>query len=52
MPYQYHYEIERSAWVVTVDGQVIKEFMIEGTPDGDPLVEAAAYCAQQNGQRP
>lgn len=43
MPFQYHYEIKRSAWVCTLDGHEIASFMTEE--------EAAAYCAYENGQQ-
>lgn len=42
-PFQYHYEITRSAWVVTLDGHEIAAFMTEE--------EAAAYCAQENAEQ-
>lgn len=42
-PFQYHYEISRSAWVVTLDGHEIAAFM---TPE-----EAAAYCAHENAEQ-
>lgn len=42
-PFQYHYEIRRSVWVVTLDGHEIAAFM---TPE-----EAAAYCAQENAEQ-
>lgn len=42
-PFQYHYEISRSAWVVTLDGHEIAAFMTQE--------EAAAYCAQENAEQ-
>lgn len=38
--FQYHYEIGRCAWVVTLDGHEIASFMTEE--------EAEAYCRQEN----
>lgn len=43
MPFQYHFEISRSAWICTLDGHEIESFMTEE--------EAAAYCAYENGQQ-
>lgn len=42
-PFQYHYEISRSAWVVTLDGHEIAAFMTQE--------EAAAYCAHENAEQ-
>lgn len=38
--WQYHFEIERCAWIVTLDGYEIVSFMTEA--------EAAAYCEHEN----
>lgn len=40
MPYEYHYDIAISAWMVTLDGRDVKRFMSED--------EAAIYCHQMN----